>query len=305
MLALLMVVGCDRDDPIVAYQAPKERVAKEQTAPRAIDWTVPEGWKPLPGDNLRYAAFTVSQDDPKVVVTVIPLPPNQPELANINRWEGQIGLPPSNETQMAKLLKRIDVNGTTAETIELTGPPVEGKPKQSILAAIFQRPDKTWYIKLQGDAEKVAAHREKFDAFVRSVKFEEPPSNADAKPGLPEGWIQQPERPMRVATYKTPGDAEVIVTRFGAQTFENKLDNINRWRNQVGLQPVTEVPEPNEKITVRGAPASLYLFDGGEKKQYVVVIERGADVWFVRFAGPAAAVDAQKKNFDSFLQTLP
>src|SRR3954469_9254768 len=181
IVAALIACGCDRDEPIAAYQAPKEQVRapdSPRAQPKPIDWNLPEGWRALPGDGMRYAAFAVSADDPNLVVTVVPLGPNLPMLANINRWEGQIGLQPSGEGDLSKLLKPVEVNGETAQTIDIIGPEQNGKPKQRILAAIFERKDRTWYLKLQGDAEKVAAQQQKFDAFVKSVRFGEPQAGA-------------------------------------------------------------------------------------------------------------------------------
>ena len=224
----------------------------------------------------------------------------------------------------------VDSLPSAAETIELTGPPAEGKPKQSILAAIFQRPDKTWYIKLQGDADKVAQQRDKFDAFVRSVKFGEAAgaevqqqqprddAKAQAAPAMPPAasgvapqwkapadWTQEPERPMRVATYKTPGDAQVILSIFGAEAFKDKLANINRWRNMVELPPVENADaQATQQTTVGTLPATLYQFENKDQKLVVVTVDRGATIWFVRFAGPSKAIDAQKDNFQSFLKSF-
>jgi hypothetical protein len=138
---------------------------------------------------------------------------------------------------------------------------------------------------------------------------ESPPATEPApatQPRVPEGWVQQPPQAMRVASFKTPGGGDVIVTRFGKESFRDKLSNINRWRGFVELPPIDDAdavkPQP---ITVAGAPATLYEFAGEKKKQYVAVIERGEAVVFVRFIGPTAAVDAQKQNFDSFLSSFP
>jgi len=342
------IIGCQREDTITAYQAPKEERPSQmrrdesasqpqpQQAHDEIQWTVPEGWAPLPAGDMRYAAFAVSKDDPSLVVTVIPLGPNLPMLANINRWENQIGVPPSGEGDLSKLLKPMDVNGQTAQLIELAGIEAPGKPKQMILAAIFERPDRTWYLKLQGDAAKVAAQREKFDTFVKSVRFPDTQGNANAKtqaaapppppppapapapqavsanpnPGgprwtVPAGWELQPERPMRIATFKAPGSAEVIVSSFGAEALKDKLGNINRWRGMVELPPIDDPStQAVEKTTAGALPASLYQFENAGKKLAVVTIDRGQTIVFVRFSGPAAAVDAQKANFDSFLQSF-
>jgi hypothetical protein len=228
----------------------------------------------------------------------------------------------------------MDVNGQTAQRIELAGIEAPGKPKQMILAAIFERPDRTWYLKLQGDAAKVTAQREKFDTFVKSVRFPDTQGNANAK--TPAAAPPPPPRPrprrrlyrpiripgVRAGPYrpagsfnqnvqcgsrrlKAPGSAEVIVSSFGAEALKDKLGNINRWRGMVELPPIDDPStQAVEKTTAGALPASLYQFENAGKKLAVVTIDRGQTIVFVRFSGPAAAVDAQKANFDSFLQSF-
>ena len=75
---------------------------------------------------------------------------------------------------------------------------------------------------------------------------------------LPAGWERQPDQPMRVATFRA-GDAEVLITKFGAQSFASLLPNINRWRSQVGLPPVgeDEVGKSTRELEVGGIKATV------------------------------------------------
>jgi hypothetical protein len=131
---------------------------------------------------------------------------------------------------------------------------------------------------------------------------------------LPTGWQQDPQsRPMRVATVNVEANGkkgELIVTRFRTGGFGSMVDNLNRWRQQVGLPPVKDEKEVTpEKATVGGAEAKVYDFTGGEgaaaKRNRVVVAETPAgDTWFFRFAGPADLVENQRGAFDSLLQSV-
>lgn len=60
---------------------------------------------------------------------------------------------------------------------------------------------------------------------------------------VPDGWTEDAKpRPMRVATFIAPhpdGSVEVAVTRFAGRV-GGVLANINRWRGQMGLQPISE-----------------------------------------------------------------
>jgi hypothetical protein len=133
---------------------------------------------------------------------------------------------------------------------------------------------------------------------------------------LPTGWTQDPQpRPMRVATVNVDANGnkgELIVTRFRTGAFGSIVDNLNRWRQQVGLPPVKDEKEVTpEKATVGGAEAKVYDFTGpaaggnAAKRNRVVVVETpGGDTWFFRFAGTADLVENQRGNFDALLQSV-
>src|SRR4051794_801528 len=91
-----VVMGCDEKDPIRVYDAPKDPPPVQQ--PRPIAWALPAGWSELPDDGSgagfgRVAAIQVSED-PAFALVVSQV--QSPELlSNLNRWEGQVGLPPT------------------------------------------------------------------------------------------------------------------------------------------------------------------------------------------------------------------
>jgi hypothetical protein len=336
---LLLLIGCQRDDSIVAYKAPKEPPRdtphEQDPAHAELTWTLPEGWTQLPAAQMRYAAFQASADDPSLVVTVIPLSPGQAILPNINRWEGQIGLPPSSEAEAVKKLKRTDVAGVPFGMLELDGPAAKDKPAQSILIAFAEQPDHTWFFKLQGAADGVAAQKPKFESFVQSLRFagqEHQPTTAPAaapaqapvatptadgapKWQIPSAWQRQPEKQMRFATYRTSADAnaaEVIISRFPAQ-FGSILDNVNRWRGLVGLPPITgETGAPPQHLTVGAAQADVYDFTGPAKADapaqririILVPTPDGKEMWFFRLQGPVETLEKEQPAFDQFVQSI-
>ncbi|MGE5611726.1 MAG: hypothetical protein ACM359_20940 [Bacillota bacterium] len=345
----LGLAGCKRDE-VVSYRAPKEppkslaavsptdvmltdahaAEPQERGEEKRLDWTVPADWKAMPARSMRYATLA-AKADPTVELAVFPLPP-QPLLPNVNRWEGQLGLPPTPEADLGKVVKHLDVNGIPVETVDLLGPvPAAGQPRMQMLAAVINEPNRSWFFKMMGPAEKVGPQKANFDAFIRSLRFSsykpaaspstQPVASGEAKPTArlaewqtPAGWVQDPQpRPMRVATFNiTRGNerAEVIVSQLAKDNIGDLPSNINRWRAQVGLGPVADVNSVKaQQIVLGGATGMLYDFvgpesEGAAKKHLLVAMTAvGDDIWFFKMIGPESLVTEQKPAFESFLKS--
>ena len=111
---------------------------------------------------------------------------------------------------------------------------------------------------------------------------------------------------MRLATYMIPteaGDQEVAVTRFPGQV-GGVLANINRWRGQMGLQPIAE-PELADNIDEFTLQTSNGSFDGYltriESVQGVMIAvaifqESINQTWFVRSTLPNPEIADQLQD---------
>jgi hypothetical protein len=134
---------------------------------------------------------------------------------------------------------------------------------------------------------------------------------------LPSGWKLDPSsRPMRVATVNveaTSKTGELIVSRFRTGAFGSGVANINRWRQQVGLGPISNESEVTpEKTTVGGVEAKVYDFTGPAgpdgnppKRTRVAMVDTpSGDAWFFRLNGPSDLVEGQRGAFDSVLQSV-
>jgi hypothetical protein len=369
---MTLVSGCNREEAIATYSAPKEPEKPVQTAaaqegsdlptghpsigqsgnaggqtasvrPQGSgpQWTVPAAWKQIPASGMRYAAFTITEDTPPVTLTVIPLPAS-PVAANVNRWEGELGLPPTKAEEVDKVVTHIDsAGGAHVDMVDLIGPESTDKPRQRMLAAMVENQGKMWFFKAVGPSENVGAQRENFEAFLKSVKFGEAPAvaqqqqqQAPANPpqqqpqqqvqagaktsGLtawtkPQDWRRdETPRSMRELTFFAGPDgstAEVIVSRMGGN-FGGLLANINRWRQQVGLPPVnSEKDQPATMMQLGdGAAATFDMSGPGANnkplRQIVAMTPRKDGVWFFKILGPTEVVDKQKAAFDEFLKSV-
>jgi hypothetical protein len=100
-------------------------------------WTAPEDWQRQPGGSIRFATLVIPVEAGKPLelsVTALPKPPGDDEnyaLVNINRWRGQLKLPPIELDQLGAESKTIELDGATATLVDLLGtaaPNAMGRP---------------------------------------------------------------------------------------------------------------------------------------------------------------------------------
>jgi len=132
----------------------------------------------------------------------------------------------------------------------------------------------------------------------------------------PEGWRPAADRPMRVVTF-TAGpnqEAECYVTILG-QGGGGAAANINRWREQMGQQPLTEAEvaalpvidvlgKPSPWVEVRGTftgPSGAAVDDA-----LLLGLVCPVDPFsvFVKMTGPASVVEPQRDAFLAFCTSL-
>jgi hypothetical protein len=150
-----------------------------------------------------------------------------------------------------------------------------------------------------------------------------PPGHGDAagagsssiKFKAPSEWQEVPPGEMRAASFRVSGktgkSADVSVIPLPGLA-GGDLDNVNRWRGQVGLKGVTEeeMAKLAEAIEIAGQPAKLYDQAGenagsGDKTRILAAITRRDGVaWFFKMTGDDELVAQQKPAFVGFLKTV-
>jgi len=134
--------------------------------PRGLAWTLPAGWKELPGDGIRLATFA-PPGGLKTEGTVVALPGESGgELANVNRWRGQIALPPTDEAGMAASRKTVATKAGPAAVYDFTS---EGAARTRLIAAVLSVNGTTWFFKLKGDAAATESARPGFLEIVKGL----------------------------------------------------------------------------------------------------------------------------------------
>jgi hypothetical protein len=121
---------------------------------------------------------------------------------------------------------------------------------------------------------------------------------------VPADWKEGAPGPMRRAQFSAPG-VEVVVSVFPGDV-GGLLANINRWRGQIGLGPVTpeEVPGMTSEMDVARTKGTLVDFKSDEKRMLVVIIPIAENSWFFKMTGEIPAVEAQKETFLQFVSSV-
>ncbi|MBY0231143.1 MAG: hypothetical protein K2W96_17800 [Gemmataceae bacterium] len=159
------------------------------------------------------------------------------------------------------------------------------RPYVRLVAAVLDDGPAQWYVKLLGREDLVAAQREAFDAFVKSLK----PKGEKAEWTVPAGWkeVASPAKDgiKAEATFKA-GDAAqpplATVFRFGMKS--PLLDNVNRWRRKdLGLSFLDEDGLKGVVQTVKAGDRDAAFVD-----------MRGPGPGRARAADPHAGMDLKK-----------
>lgn len=128
---------------------------------------------------------------------------------------------------------------------------------------------------------------------------------------VPDGWVfDANERPMRLATYQIPAEEmpiEVAITRFPSNV-GGMLANMNRWRGQVGLGPLTErqLDGVIERHDNPGYEISLVHIEGPQLHMLAASIYEPAAgrTWFVRVTDRPDRVLSVKEQVFAFARTF-
>lgn len=170
---LLLLLSACRQEPIVTVRVPKEAPAGMENAPFAkakvhgVRWTTPKGWVERPADGMR-AATLIPPGRGRAEVSVIALPGDVGgELANVNRWRKQIGLPELEEGALAS--ERKSVNSRIGE-LSLYDFTSAGASKTRLVAAALRVGETTWFFKLMGEEAAAAAARPAFVSMLEGLR---------------------------------------------------------------------------------------------------------------------------------------
>ncbi len=347
LLVVAPLTGC-RKEEIQVYRVPREepRVAQALAGaamPEQVRWETPAGWKERDADGIRAARLVVAGKDGQAAeISVIPMPGvSAGKMDIVNIWRDQVRLGPVSEADLADMTEKVQIGAEPGELFDLVSnePLIDNKAKARILVAMVKRGGTTWFFKLTGDEALVREQKPAFLSFLKSVSFVpgaptavhppvaaggnagqtagSPAANSEesgSKPAwdVPAGWQEVPPSQMLLAKFLINGNdgkADVTVSVFPGDV-GGVLANVNRWRGQIGLEPVdqSESDKLVSSLDVMGGKAMLVDMSGqkgGQKTRLVgVIVPRGAQTWFYKLMGDPAVAEREKPALIKFVQSV-
>jgi len=124
----------------------------------------------------------------------------------------------------------------------------------------------------------------------------------------PEGWQVDPTpRAMREATLLVgtgEKSAEVVVTKLSG-TFGDFGNNINRWRGQIGLDPLADPSSVSPRVLATPVgEAKLVKLEAADKASVIAMVKQGEHTWFFRLTGERSTVNENEAKLEHLLASL-
>jgi hypothetical protein len=310
-----------------------------ESAQSPLAWTKPDGWTEVPPSEMRLASFKVAGANGKQAdVSIVPLPGMAgTDDANVNRWRGQVGLSDVSSDELQKSAETVEAGGQPAQLYDIAG--TTGR----ILGVIQHRDGMAWFYKMTGDADLVGQQKPVLVEFLKSLKFaaaqpsgspgEMPatlppghpavgdmttpaaasaPISYDGQPNwqVPAGWQEISGGQFLVAKFTLAGDGgatAAVNVSMSAGDGGGLAANVNRWRGQLGLPPVSDIL--TSSLDVASGKAQLVEMGGtnaqtGQPSQLIAAIVSQPDqTWFYKLMGDAKVVAGQRNAFKRFVQS--
>jgi hypothetical protein len=259
----------------------------ENAQPR---WELPDQWRMMPASGMRFATILPDPQRDDVELTVIPLPIDgdreQAILANINRWRSQLSLSPIDQSQLSATTEAIPLEGLTAIFVDL-----------------------------------ISENRSGGDAGQASGRTEPQLKPGGAAPGgnrlefeTPEGWQPAPLVISRggitirheAAFEITNGEQRLEFTLDRLPAAGSLLQNVNRWRNQIGLEQIgaQELTQATRKVEVGGVTADFVELIGDQEAILGVIVVRDDLAWYFKLRGDKELAAREKEKFLSLAQSV-
>jgi hypothetical protein len=301
-----------------------------------VHWTTPAAWQELAPTSIRLGNFAVpGRGGGKAEVGVFSFPGSVgTELDNVNRWRTELKLPPVGADEITS--EPVTIDSLEGRLYDISG------PSGNTVVASLPRHGATWFFKMRGDKDTVADAKPVFLEFLQSVHFSAAGSQAPPA-SIFDGTMASPHGNLAAAPAESSGDepkwtppanwtekkpGHMIFKSYSAANGQGKtasvnisffpgdvggaFANVNRWRAQIGLPPVTQdkLESVTQPLDTAGGRATLVDFTGtdprtGQAARLVaVMVPHGDNTWFYKLSGDGPVVEEEKESFVNFVQTV-
>ncbi len=327
-LAPAAIVAC-KEDPIREYrtakpgqESPAPTPAATNTHGRTATWTLPQGWREVKTEQpMRVATIDPGNGSPQIAISTLAGDAGG-LLANVNRWREQMSLTPIAPKDLGTIVNPLSPNAPRVDLVELVG--ADGKV---LLGAIIDVGDgATWFAKATGPRAGIDAIRPGFEALSRSFQRAPVPGNAGAEtPPAPRADMSGAAIESRLMTWASPehwkvdpkpstftlkafdadgehGPARITITVL-AGNGGGTLANINRWRDQLGMDGLDGLGSEGNlapgltRLGERGYLADLASPDGS-KAMLGAIIPSDRDTWYLKMTGAPGALARERAAFE-------
>lgn len=321
----MSVLGCGREE-IHSYRIPRERDfekaalerAQRSTTPQVteglVEWVTPDSWtEQETTGSVRIATFQ-SENGIEIAVTAFPGDVGG-LLANINRWRGQIGLPPTDEQGMVE-----DIQITETGRVVVVDIPAE---EVRLIGTLVNVGDgKTWFVKAIGDTADIELIKADLVRFSESFILVDAghdhsehdghdhaahaPESQSSSSGwrIPREWTpDQTLSSMMIAGFTTDSGARITLTSLSGDG-GGTLSNVNRWRGQVELPQVASMDDQPVKVLVDGSLLVDLLSEDGERRIVAGLMPIEGQTLFFKMTGSQEQTDPEMVRFEEFINAV-
>jgi hypothetical protein len=281
-------------------------------------WKAPSGWKEDAGSGMRMATIWVPTDGKPLEMSVTALPWGGTEddlVSNVNRWRGQMQLPPIGAQQLKEVISEVKAGDANITLVDLRG----RSAGAGMMAPFAGGGAGTANRAAPGTNAELPPGHPPVDSLTG------PPANtasADVpKFVAPESWRPVSASRFRKAEFaigtKEQG-AVVTIIDFPANAgpmMADPLANVNRWRGEIGLAKIEkdQLEESTESIDIGGESAKYVRLipdaskpeeSKSEEATLAAMVTSGEKIWFIKLRGTRDAVIAEEENFKAFLKSI-
>jgi hypothetical protein len=153
--------------PDISASTPQPAPSSTASSGGHPKWTVPAGWKELPGGQFLAAKFAIAgESGGQATVNISTSKGDGGGLAaNVNRWRNQLGLGPVSDAELAAMTTPVSATSGKAVLLEMAN------DSTTLAAIVVTLPGESWFYKMMGDGPVVKGQKAAFIQFVQGVIY--------------------------------------------------------------------------------------------------------------------------------------